>query len=271
MDFMDNRPIGLFDSGVGGLTVLKELTKLLPNESIVYFGDCGRSPYGIKSKETIIKYTWQDVNFLLRQDVKMIVVACNTASAYGYEIAKDGIDIPMIEVVEPGAETVVRETQNKNVGVIGTTATIKSDVYNKAIKRINESVQVTSKACPLFVNLVEEGWWENDVAQMVAKEYLGSFRNKNIDTLVMGCTHYPLLEKIIKNEMGKKVRIVSSAHEVARVVEIRLKEKKMLRKEKKQPVYKYFTSDSPEKFIELGSLIMNKKLDNVEKIEIERY
>jgi glutamate racemase len=268
---MDNRPIGVFDSGVGGLTVLKEITQLLPNESVVYFGDCGRTPYGIKSKETIVKYTWQDVNFLLRQDVKMIVVACNTASAYGYEIAKDGVDIPIVEVVEPGAETVVRETKNKSVGVIGTTATIKSDVYLNAIKRKNESVKVISKACPLFVNLVEEGWWDNDIAHMVVKEYLGSLKNKNIDTLVMGCTHYPLLEKTIQEVMGEEVKIVSSAHEVARVVKNHLSKYNMERKDENHPEYKFFTSDSAEKFIELGSLIMNKKLDNVEKIEIERY
>jgi glutamate racemase len=268
---MDNRPIGVFDSGVGGLTVLKEIIKLLPNENVVYFGDCGRTPYGIKSKETIIKYTWQDVNFLLKQDVKMIVVACNTASAYGYEIAKDGVDIPVIEVVNPGAETVVRETKNKCVGVIGTTATIKSDVYLKAIKNIDESIEIISKACPLFVNLVEEGWWENDIAYMVAREYLHTLKDKNIDTLVMGCTHYPLLLKTIENVMGDKVKIVSSAHEVARVVKKVLETDNILRKEKKHPIYKYFTSDSIEKFIELGSLIMNKKLDNVEKIEIERY
>lgn len=268
---MDNRPIGVFDSGLGGLTVLKEIMQFIPTESVVYFGDSGRAPYGTKSKETVIKFAFQDVRFLLNQDIKMIVIACNTASANAYEAVKNNFDIPVVEVVGPGAATVVKETRNKRVGVIGTAATINSGVYEKAISKIDNTIQIFSRACPLFVNLVEEGWWDNDIALRIAEEYLIPLKEEGIDTLVMGCTHYPLLANTISKVMGKGVRLVSSALEVAKVVKKVISEKNMERDRNIKPVYRYYTSDSVEKFELLGSSILNRKIQSAEKIDIEKY
>lgn len=268
---MDNRPIGIFDSGLGGLTVLKEIVEMMPKESIVYFGDSGRTPYGTKSRETVTKYTFQNVRFLLSQDIKMLVIACNTASAYSYEAVKNNFDIPIVEVVEPGAITVARETRNKKVGVIGTPATINSRAYEKAIKKIDSSIEIISKACPLFVQLVEEGWWENDIAYRIAEEYLSSLKDKGIDTLILGCTHYPLLQNTISKVMGKDVKLVSSAREAAKAVLKVVKENDMERDKRLNPVYRYYTSDSVEKFAALGSIILGKEIETVEKIDIEKY
>lgn len=268
---MDNRPIGIFDSGLGGLTVLKEVVALMPSESVVYFGDSGRAPYGTKSKETVTKYTFQNIRFLLNQDIKMIVIACNTASAYSYQAVKNSFDIPIVEVVEPGAITVVRETRNKKVGVIGTPATINSGAYEKAINRINGSIEIISKACPLFVQLVEEGWWENDIALRIAEEYLSSLKDNDIDTLVLGCTHYPLLYNTISKVMGDKVNLVNSAHEAAKAVSRVIQERNMERDSGLKPVYRYYTSDSVEKFETLGSIILDRDIKTVEKVDIEKY
>lgn len=268
---MDNRPIGVFDSGVGGLTVLKEIMRLVPSESVVYFGDCGRAPYGIKSKETIIKYTFQDIRFLLSHDIKMLVIACNTASAYGYEAVRSSLDIPVVEVVKPGAATVVRETVNKKVGIIGTSATIGSGVYEKAISSLDGTINIISKACPLFVNLVEEGWWDNDIALRIAQEYLMPIKGYGIDTLVLGCTHYPLLQSTISCVMGDRVKLVSSALEVARVVGGVIEKKNIARSKNIDPVYKYYTSDSVDKFEVLGSSILGTEVSCAQKIEIEKY
>ena len=268
---MDNRPIGVFDSGFGGLTVLREIMELIPTESVVYFGDCGRVPYGTKSKETIIKYTFQDIRFLLNQDIKMIVIACNTASACSLERVKNSFDIPVIEVVQPGAVTAVRETKNKKIGVIGTQATVNSGVYEKAINKIDNSIEIVSKACPLFVPLVEEGWWENDIAFKIAEEYLTPLKKDGIDTLVLGCTHYPLLEQTISKVMGEGVKLVSSALEVVRVVKEGIKENDICRDGQIKPVYRYYTSDSVEKFESLGSSFLNKNIYSAEKIDIEKY
>jgi glutamate racemase len=268
---MDNRPIGVFDSGLGGLTVLNEINNILPYESVVYFGDSGRAPYGTKSKETVIKYTYQDIRFLLNQDIKMIVIACNTASACSLDLVRHSFDIPVVEVVQPGAVTAVRETKNKRVGVIGTIATVNSGVYEKAISRIDPTIHIFQKACPMFVPLVEEGWWENDIAQRIAQEYLLPLKDEGIDTLVLGCTHYPLLQNTISKVMGEGVRLVSSALEVAKVVKEVVKENNLERDEKVNPVYRYYTSDSVEKFESLGNSILSKKIHSAEKVDIERY
>ncbi len=267
---MDNRPIGVFDSGFGGLTVLKEIKSLLPDENIIYFGDNGRTPYGTKSKEVIQKFTLQNTSFLSKQDIKMLVIACNTASAYSLEVLKDRYFIPMVEVIKPGALAAVRETRNSRVGIIATTATIASGVYEKAIKDIDKGITTFSKACPLFVNLVEEGWWDNEIARLTAKEYLGVFKNTEIDTLIMGCTHYPLLENIISDIMGNDVELVSSAKETAKIVAQEL-DKLGLKNNKNQATYTFFTSDSAEKFAELGSMILGEKIKNVSKADIEKF
>jgi len=268
---MDNRPIGVFDSGLGGLTVLKEIMSSMPGESIVYFGDNGRAPYGNKSKETVVKYTFQDIRFLLNQDIKMIVIACNTASACSIKQVKNTFDIPVIEVIEPGATAAVRETKSKKVGVIGTTNTVNSGVYENAIQHIDDQIEVFSKACPLFVPLAEEGWWENDIAERIAKEYLLSLKEYDIDTLVLGCTHYPILYNTINKVVGPEVKLVSSAQEVARVVKNLIEENDIARDPEIDSVYRYYTSDNIELFESFGSRILGKEIHAVEKVDIEKY
>jgi glutamate racemase len=268
---MDNRPIGVFDSGLGGLTVLKEIMELIPSESLVYFGDCGRIPYGTKSKETVIKYTFQDIRFLLSQDIKMIIIACNTASACSYELVKLNFNIPVIEVIRPGSFSAVNETKNKKIGVIGTTGTIDSGVYEKVIKERDASVQVFSKACPLFVQLAEEGWWDNDIAYRIAEEYLLPLKNEGIDTLVLGCTHYPLLYNTISKVMGSEVKLVSSGPEVAKTVKNLMAKSDTSRDSSIRPIYRFYTSDSVEKFESLGSSFLGREIKAAEKIDIEKY
>lgn len=269
---MDNRAIGVFDSGLGGLTVFKEITAHLPGESVIYFGDNGRAPYGTKSRDTVIKYTLQDIRFLLNHDIKMIVIACNTMSAY-YETVKKSLDIPVIEVIGAGAVTAVSETKNRRIGVIGTTATVNSGAYQKAINKLDNNIEIYQKACPLFVPLVEEGqdWWENDIAMRIAEEYLTPLKKTEVDTLVLGCTHYPLLQKTISAVMGEGVKLVSSALEVARVVKKTISENNMQRDERYKPVYRYYTSDSVEKFEPLCSAILGKTVNSAEKVDIEKY
>lgn len=268
---MNNKPIGVFDSGLGGLTVTKEIMKILPSESIVYFGDCGRVPYGTKSKETVIRYTFQDIRFLLRHDIKMIVIACNTASAYSYELIKNELDIPVVEVIQPGARAAVKETKSKKIGVIGTKGTIDSGIYNRTINGIDSSIEVFSKACPLFVPLVEEGWWESGITYKIAEEYLASMKEKKIDTMVLGCTHYPLLQKIISEIIGDGVNLIGSGLEVAKIVKSLINEKNIGQDESARPVYNYYTSDSVELFKSLGSSFLGKEIDFVEKVDIEKY
>ncbi|MHB1484949.1 MAG: glutamate racemase [Saccharofermentanales bacterium] len=277
-------PIGIFDSGLGGLTVQKEVSSQLPDENTVYFGDSGRAPYGTKSKETIIGFARQDTRFLLEMNVKMIVIACNTASANAYKEIAAIVDIPVVEVIRPGAYAAVKATRNGRIGIIGTAATVDSQVYVEAIHEAaketgrvffddGQPIEVFQQACPLFVGLVEEGWWDNDVTMMTAKIYLESLKEKGIDTLVMGCTHYPLLAGIIEEVMGGGVVLINSASEVAKTIGEVLKEKEMENRNtgKKSADRLFFTSDSEEKFKKLGSAILNMTIGDVRKIEIEKY
>ncbi|HHT93106.1 MAG TPA: glutamate racemase [Clostridiaceae bacterium] len=266
---MDNRPIGIFDSGLGGLTVLRAIHELLPNENIVYFGDSGRTPYGTKSKETVIRYTFQDINFLLKQNVKMIVIACNTASACSLNVVKEVFDCPIVEVVEPGSLAACRQTKSKSIAVIGTSATISSGVYETAIKKCKPDAKVYSKACPLFVPLVEEGWWEGKISEMIACEYLKEFKDTDVDTLILGCTHYPMLQNVIRKVLGESVTLVNSAVEVANAVK-KLLDKNGLQGHNEKSEIKYFTSDSIDKFASLGNMFLGLEMDNVERINIEK-
>lgn len=268
---MDNRAIGVFDSGLGGLTVLKEMMRLLPNESLVYFGDCGRIPYGSKSKETVIKYTFQDIRFLLTHDVKMIVIACNTASACSLELVKGSFNIPVVGVIEPGAEAAANVTSNRKVGIIGTSTTISSKVYERALNKFNGGVQIFSMACPLFVPLVEEGWCDNDITCRIAREYLLPLKEKEIDTLVLGCTHYPLLENAILQVIGDEVRLVNSGKEAACAAKRLLEKEELLQDEGLMPVYRFYTSDSVEKFSLLGSVFLGREITCIDRIDIEKY
>ena len=212
------RPIGIFDSGIGGLTVLKEIYRKLPHESTVYLGDTARVPYGIRSAETVTRYSMENTKFLFSQDVKMIVVACNTASSLSLEAIRSSVPVPFVGVIEPGAKAAAAATRNKRIGVIGTEGTIKSNSYSRAIMKIDNSIEVFGMACPLFVPLVEEGWTEGKIAEMVAREYLKEIKQKDIDTLVLGCTHYPLLKGILSDVMGEGVNLIDSAIETAREI-----------------------------------------------------
>ncbi len=270
---MDNRAIGVFDSGLGGLTVFKEITEQMPDESVIYFGDSGRAPYGTKSRETVIKYTLQNIRFLMNHDIKMMVIACNTMSAHSYELVKKSMDIPVIEVIEAGAATGAAETKNKKLGIIGTTATIDSGAYQRAVNKLDGSIEIYQKACPLFVPLVEEGqdWWENDITCRIAEKYLAPLKETGVDTLILGCTHYPLLKDTISKVMGKDVKLVSSAMEVARVVKRTISDNNIQRDSRLKPVYRYYTSDSVNKFEPLCSSILGKKVNSAEKVDIEKY
>ncbi|AGC69490.1 glutamate racemase MurI [Thermoclostridium stercorarium subsp. stercorarium DSM 8532] len=267
---MDNRPIGVFDSGLGGLTVVKEIMKQLPSESIIYFGDDGRAPYGTKSRETVIQYTKQDMAFLLSMDVKLLVAACNTISAVALPELSTTVGVPVLGVIESGAKSALKKTKHGRIGVIATPATIQSGVYYEAIKKVNPGVQIFSKACPLFVNLAEEGWWDNEIARMVAEEYLKELKQAQIDTLVLGCTHYPLLADTIRKVMGDDVVLVSSAEELAVALKETLR-KENLESRNETATYRYYTSDSVEKFKKLGKMILGQEIANIERVDLENY
>lgn len=272
-------PVGIFDSGLGGLTVQKELIEQLPSEHTVYFGDSGRSPYGTKSKETIIHFAMQDAAFLLSQKVKMIVIACNTASAHAYKSLAESINIPVIEVVTPGAKAALESTVNGRIGVIGTSATIGSNVYydaiksNAASKGMSDDVLIFQKSCPLFVGLAEEGWWDNDVAMAAANKYLLPLKEAGVDTLVLGCTHYPLLQKVIGKVMGENVKLINSAGEVVKTISKVMEDKNIFNMQSEDITRKrlFYTSDSEEKFKELGSVFLDMEIGFAKKIDIEKY
>ncbi len=235
---MNNRPIGVFDSGLGGLTVLKEIMKITPNENIVYFGDTARVPYGPRSKETIVKYTFQAIDFLISKNVKAIVIACNTATARALKEANEKYNIPILGVIEAGARTAAYTTKNKIVGVIGTDGTIRSKAYNVEISKLDSDIKIIDKACPLFVPIVEEGWANTDIASLTAKRYLEELIDEGIDSLVLGCTHYPLLKRTIGEIVGEKVTLVNPAKETAKDLKKILEENNMLRESvEEEPKY----------------------------------
>lgn len=266
---MDSRPIGIFDSGIGGLTVLKEVIRLLPGEDIIYLGDMARLPYGTKSRETVIKYALENAHFLIKQEIKLLVVACNTASSVSLSVLRDELSIPVVGVIEAGARAAVKATLNGRVGIIGTRTTIHSGAYKKAITGINPHIKVIEQACPLFVPLVEEGWTEDDVTVQVAKRYLVFLKDARIDTLVLGCTHYPLLKKVIQSAMGDEVRLIDSAEETAREVKGVLQEGHLLCKNRsKRGIRRFFVTDDPERFSEQGSLFLGEEIKEIQKIWI---
>jgi len=264
-----DKPIGVFDSGIGGLTVAREIMEQLPRESIVYFGDTARVPYGSKSRETVTRFAFEGLNFLLDQDVKMVVVACNTVSATCLEELRKSSPVPVLGVIEPGARAAAGGTRSGTVGVIGTERTIKSEAYVKAIHEINQDISIYSGACPLFVPLVEEGWLDNVAALYTAETYLLPLKNEGIDTLVLACTHYPLLKPTLQTVMGESVRLVDSAYETAREVSRMLKDGNMERTAATQPVYRYFVSDNPSKFVEVGERFLRRPIDPINVIDPE--
>lgn len=269
-----NAPIGVFDSGVGGLTVAREIMRQLPNERIVYFGDTARVPYGSKSRDTITRFSRQIVRFLQMQEVKAIVVACNTASAYALDELEKEVDIPIIGVVKPGAKTAIETTRNGKIGVIATEATIGSGIYKRYIEKNDTSVSVVEKACPLFVPLVEEGLWEDPVTDEIARRYLSELIDIDIDTLILGCTHYPLIRSTVGKVMGDKVTLVNPAYETARELK-ELLEKEGLESEKKPELgtelYRFFVSDAADKFQKFANSIIPYGILSAKAINIEDY
>ena len=263
-----SRPIGVFDSGIGGLTVVKELNGLLPNERIIYFGDTARVPYGNKSKETVIHYSLQVAYFLMKKKIKMLVIACNTASSVSLPTLKRHFHIPIIGVIEPGAKSAIQTSRTNNVGVIGTLGTVKSNAYKKALKKIRRNVNVYQHPCPLFVHLAEDGWNKNKIAQMVSNEYLKSFKGKNIDALILGCTHYPILKQVIQNSVGRKVELIDSGRETAKEVKRILEKKDLLNThkltEKNHSIF--YVSDFPHKFKDVSQRFLSKELKYVHKV-----
>ena len=268
------RPIGVFDSGVGGLTVVREIMRQLPNEKIVYFGDTARVPYGSKSKETVTRYSEQIVRFLKTQNVKAIVVACNTASAYALEALETEVEWPIVDVVRPGARVAAATTRNGKIGVIGTEGTIGSKIYSSYIHKINPDAKVTGKACPLFVPLVEEGLLEDPVTDEIASRYLTELMEIGIDTLILGCTHYPLIRQTIGRIIGKEVSLVNPAYETAMELKRVLDAQGILNE--KEPAlgenrYQFYVSDAAEKFKRFANSIIKYGILSAKTIPIEEY
>ena len=266
-------PIGVFDSGVGGLTVAREIMRNLPSERIVYFGDTARVPYGSKSRESIIRFSRQIIHFLQEEHVKAIVVACNTASAYALDEVQKDLNLPIIGVVKPGAKVAAEATRNKRIGVIGTKGTIGSNIYADYIHEIDPEITVVGKACPLFVPLVEEGWLKDPVTVEVAERYLQELQEQDVDTLVMGCTHYPLLRSVLRELLGEKVTLVNPAYETAQSLKQLLKEMNLDNpgiKEEEFP-YRFYVSDLADQFTAFANSILPYDVSMTKKIDIERY
>lgn len=269
-----NAPIGVFDSGVGGLTVAREIMRQIPNERIVYFGDTARVPYGSKSKDNIIKFSRQIIRFLQTENVKAIVIACNTASALALDEMQQEFDLPILGVVKPGAKVAVETTANKRIGLIGTEANIRSGVYTRYIKSLDDEAKVFEKACPLFVPLVEEGWLHDDITLQVASRYLEELKEKDIDTLIMGCTHYPLIRSTIRKVMGDEVNLVNPAYETAIELKNLLERDNLANKcdvDSPSSMYRFYVSDAEEKFKLFANSILPFDITMTKQINIENY
>ncbi len=261
-----NCAIGVFDSGVGGLTVVRALMSRLPHEDILYFGDTARVPYGIKSEETIAHFATQIAQFLLDKRVKLLIIACNTMAAVAARAIDDLSPVPVLDVIDAGARAAVAETRNRRVGVIGTLATVASGAYDKAIHAHDPAVRISSQACPLFVPLVEEGWLDHEVTRLTAQEYLGPVLGESVDTLVLGCTHYPLLKPLLHQVAGKGVTLVDSAETVAAQAETLLREHGLMR-EDGQPDHQFFVTDVPQRFQRVGELFLGRALAPVHVVK----
>jgi glutamate racemase len=256
-------PIGVFDSGLGGLTVAHAIMRQLPAESLIYFGDTARVPYGPKSPETVRRYSREIASYLISQGVKAIVVACNTATAHALPMLEDDLPVPVIGVVAPGARAAVRASRSGHIGVIATAGTIKSGAYVRAIHQEAPDANVTALACPLFVPLVEEGWTDHEATRAIAREYLAPFTSDHVDTLVLGCTHYPLLKPMIASVVGPGVRLIDSAEETA-VDTQRLLDEHSLAAPDGEAHYRFIASDDPQQFLALGQRFLGDAIESVE-------
>jgi len=259
-----SKPIGVFDSGVGGLTVVRELLRQLPYENIVYFGDTARVPYGIKSRETVIRFSVENILFLLKKEVKLVCIACNTASSVALPVIKSNFKVPAVGVISPGVREAVYATRNKRIGVIGTKGTIKSRAYELQIKQLEPKIKVTAVACPLFVPFVEEGWLSGGVVMQVARVYLKPLKDARVDTVILGCTHYPLLKPVIQKILSTDVALIDSAKQVAIEVKKILTSEGLLN-QKQKPKHKFYVSDNPEWFSSLAQRFLGTPVRNVER------
>lgn len=257
-------PIGVFDSGMGGLTVVREMIRQLPHESIIYFGDTARVPYGPKSPDTVLRYSREITAYLKAEGVKALVIACNTATAHALPALRREYDMPIVGVIEPGARAAAGATRTKRVGVIGTAGTIKSRAYEKEIIKLVPDAQVTAQACALFVPLVEEGWTDAEPTRAIARNYLAPLVAAEIDTLVLGCTHYPLMKTVIGNVVGREVRLIDSAYETARETAELLKANGLENTSPNEARYRFIASDAPDTFLALGERFLGSSIDRVE-------
>ena len=263
--------IGVFDSGVGGLTVAREIMNQLPNEKIVYFGDTARVPYGSKSKDTIISFSRQIARFLQTKNVKAIVIACNTASAFALETLKKECDVPVIDVIAPGARAAANATKNNKIGIIGTIGTVNSGIYSQYLSEKKPEALVYAKACPLFVPLVEENWLYDSVTIEIAERYLSELKGYGVDSLVLGCTHYPLLRHTIQKVMGEQVELVNPAYETALTLKRVLEEKELNQLEWKDNHHEFYVSDGAEQFRSFANSILPCNVVETNVVNIEMY
>ena len=265
---MSSRPIGIFDSGIGGLTVARAIYDRLPGESTIYFGDTARVPYGPKSPETVRRYSLEILDWLLEQDVKAVVIACNTSTAHALEALQAASPVPVIGVIEPGARAAITASRGGTIGVIGTAGTIASNAYARAIRGIRSGARVEQRACPLFVPLVEEGWFEHPAADLIAREYLTPFTEAGVGTLVLGCTHYPLLRPLLQQVMGPDVRLIDSGEETARVVAAALRERGLEAPEGAPATHRFVVSDDEARFRQVGARFIGDRLDRAEVVPL---
>ena len=264
------KAIGVFDSGLGGLTVVKELMKKLPYEDIVYFGDTARLPYGSKSPHIVTQFSFENTEFLIKQNIKLLVVACNTASSVSLIQLEHNFALPIVGVIKPGASAAIKATRNKKVGVIGTAGTIASESYVKALKKIDPSVKIFTQPCPLFVPLAEEGWIDKNVTRQIAGEYLKSLKKYNIDTLILGCTHYPLLKSVIARVMGANVTLVDSAKATAETVKDLLIRENLLARGTAKGEYRFFVSDINTNFLKIGKRFLGRDELLIKQVNLEK-
>jgi len=262
------QPIGVIDSGVGGLTVAKEIIRQLPNEKIIYLGDTARCPYGPRTRQEVKRFTWELTTFLLEKNIKMLVIACNTATAAALDEIRKELSIPVLGVINPGARAAIKRTKNYRVGIIGTVGTVKSGAYEKALKSLNSRLFVTSHACPKFVPLVESGEYNGPIAEKIVDEALQPLLDQNLDTLILGCTHYPLLEPLVKNVMGENVHVISSGDETAREISAILQYNGQIDESEDEPEHEFYTTGSTWLFSKIASQWLGIPVDNVNKIKL---
>lgn len=264
-----SNPIGIFDSGIGGMTVVKRILSALPGENVIYFGDTARVPYGSKSNSTVVEYSLQNARFLIEKNIKLLVVACNTASSVALDELRDNFDVPVIGMIEPGAKLAIKRSGRKRIGVIGTYATIGNKAYSEELKSIDPDVFVFEKPCPLFVPLAEEGWTDHEATKIIAEEYLKELKDHEIDTVILGCTHYPILANIIQDVLGEDISLIDSGTASSMVVEEYLAGSGLLNDSNNQGNQEYFVSDVPSRFKDVAERFLGREIKHIGKVDLE--